>query len=218
MENYYTKDLLEVGVDEVARGCLAGPVFSAAVIWPKELDEHLKVYEKQIKDSKKLSRSKRNELRHFIEEHAIDYSVAYMDETIIDYKNILNATYMAMHEAISNLNTIPELILVDGNSFKPYYDNKNKNSNKNNTMDNLIEHVCIKGGDNKYIPIACASILAKEYHDDYIKNLCAKEPDLNRYDWESNMCYGTKKHIDAIKQYGLTKYHRKTFGICRDYI
>jgi ribonuclease HII len=211
MENYYTEDLLEVGVDEVARGCLAGPVFSAAVIWPKEVDEDLRIFEKQIKDSKKLSRAKRNELRHFIEEVAIDYSVAYIDETIIDYKNILNATYMAMHEAINRLNTTPELILVDGKSFKPYYEDNVK-------MDNLVEHICIKGGDNKYISIACASILAKEYHDDYIKNLCAQEPELNRYDWSNNMCYGTLKHIGAIKEYGLTKYHRKTFGICREYV
>ena len=230
MKKFYKKDVLEVGVDEVARGCLAGPVVSAGVIWPNEIDDDLKIFENQIKDSKKLSRNKRKELRHFIEEYAIDFSVSFVDNKIIDQKNILNATYIAMHDVLDSLNTIPELILVDGNSFKPYYTNKINNSNNDSNndykqdinysknMDNLIEHICIKGGDNKYISIACASILAKEYHDDYIKKICESETDVNRYDWQNNMCYGTKKHIDAIKQYGLSKYHRKTFGLCKEYI
>ena len=199
MEKYYS-DKLEVGIDEVARGCLAGPVFTAAVIWPKDLDCEI---EKQIKDSKKLSRKKRHMLREYIECNAIDFSVAYKDNTIIDKYNILNATHMCMHEALNNLNVVPELILVDGNSFKPYYYNND-----------IIDHECIIDGDNKYISIACASILAKEYHDDYIKKLVESNDDLKKYDWENNMCYGTKKHIDAINEYGITKYHRKTFGIC----
>tara|TARA_B100001093_G_C26446558_1_gene850468 strand:+ start:58 stop:672 length:615 start_codon:yes stop_codon:yes gene_type:complete len=203
--NKYYSDKLEVGIDEVARGCLAGPVFVAAVIWPKDLNCEI---QNEIKDSKKLSRKKRKYLREYIEENAIGFSVAYKDNNYIDKFNILNSTHKAMHEALNELNITPELILVDGNSFKPYY--------KNNE---LIENVCIIEGDNKYLPIACASILAKEYHDEYIKNLVSKDRDfLTKYDWENNMCYGTKKHIDAITNYGLTKYHRKTFGICNKFI
>jgi ribonuclease HII len=202
MKKYYSNKL-EVGIDEVARGCLAGPVFTSAVIWPKDLDCE---FENEIKDSKKLSRNKRNLLRDYIECNAIDFSIGYKDNTVIDKYNILNATHMAMHDALDNLNIVPELILVDGNSFKPYYHNKD-----------IIEHICIIEGDNSYLPIACASILAKEYHDEYIKNLIEKEVDLNKYDWLNNMCYGTKKHIDAIKEYGISKYHRKTFGICSHY-
>jgi len=203
MNKYFSKNKLEVGIDEVGRGCLAGPVFTAAVIWPKDLDCK---YECEIKDSKKLSKKKRKFLKDYIEENAISFSIGYKDNTIIDKYNILNATHMAMHDAITNLNIIPELLLVDGNSFNPYY-YKNE----------LIEHICIVEGDNKYISIACASILAKEYHDEYIKKLVEDNSDLNKYDWNNNVCYGTKKHIDAIKQYGITNYHRKTFGICNNY-
>ena len=191
MEKYYS-DKLEVGIDEVARGCLAGPVFVAAVIWPKDLECEI---QNEIKDSKKLSRKKRKYLRE------------YKDNNYIDKFNILNSTHKAMHEALNNLNITLELILVDGNSFKPYYQNNE-----------LIENVCIIEGDNKYLPIACASILAKEYHDEYIKNLVSNDSSLEVYDWENNMCYGTKKHIEAISNHGLTKYHRKTFGICSSYI
>ena len=203
MKKFYSEKL-EVGIDEVARGCLAGPVFCAAVIWPKDLNNEI---EKQIKDSKKLSKKKRLNLKDFIEENAIAFSVTFKDNNIIDNFNILNATHMAMHSAIDNLNIVPELLLVDGDKFKPYYYNND-----------IIEHVCIVGGDNKYIPIACASILAKVYHDEYIENLVEQNPDLNKYDWCNNMCYGTKKHIDAINKYGITEYHRKTFGICNNYI
>ena len=204
MKKYYDINKLEVGVDEVARGCLAGPIFSAAVIWPKDLNCE---YEDQIKDSKKISRKKRKLLREYIEANAISFSVSYKDNSIIDDVNILNATFMAMHDAIDNLNIIPELILVDGNKFKPYYYNNE-----------LIENICVINGDNNYISIACASILAKEYHDDYIKQLLEKEPKLNKYDWLNNMCYGTKKHIKTIKTFGISKYHRRTFGICNNYI
>ena len=207
MKVFFDENKLEAGVDEVARGCLAGPVFSAAVIWPKELDIP---YEDipNIKDSKKLSRKRRAYLRDFIEENALDFSVAYVESKTIDKINILNASHLAMHRAIKGLNITPELLLVDGNSFKPYYDDGG----------DVIDHQCVIEGDNKYISIACASILAKEYHDDYIKDLCKKEPQLNVYDWSNNMCYGTQIHINAIKQNGISKYHRKTFGICKNYI
>jgi len=203
MKKYYT-DKLEVGIDEVARGCLAGPVFSAAVIWPKDLNCEI---ENQIKDSKKISKQKRTRLKDYIEYNAIDFSVAQIDNTIIDKYNILNATHMAMHEALNNLNVVPELILVDGNSFKPYY-----------YKDELIDHICIVEGDNKYISIACASILAKVYHDEYIETLLQTDSELHKYGWVSNMCYGTKIHLEAIKEHGISKYHRKTFGICAEYI
>ena len=203
MNKFYDKNKLEVGIDEVARGCLAGPVFTAAVIWPNNLNCE---WEKEIKDSKKLSKKKRNFLRYYIEENAIDFSISYKDNNVIDKYNILKSTHMAMHDAIDNLNVIPDLILVDGNSFNPYYNNNE-----------LIEHLCIIGGDNKYISIACASILAKEYHDEYIRNLLIINENLKKYDWENNVCYGTKKHIEAIHKYGLSKYHRKTFGICNNY-
>ena len=203
MKKYYS-DKLEVGIDEVARGCLAGPVFSAAVIWPKDLNCEI---EKQIKDSKKISKKKRKILRDYIEYNAIDFSVAQIDNTIIDKYNILNATHMAMHETLNKLNVAPELILVDGNSFKPYY-----------YKDELIDHVCVIEGDNNYLSIACASILAKVYHDEYIESLLEKDIELKKYGWETNMCYGTKIHLDAIKEYGLSKYHRKTFGICANYV
>jgi len=206
MERFFNNILLEVGIDEVARGCLAGPVFCAAVIWPKEINSEYEHIEKEIRDSKKLSRSKRKELREFIEFNAIDFSVNYIDNIGVDKYNILNATHMAMHKCLDNLNIIPEYILVDGNNFKPYYKNGE-----------LIDYSCIKGGDNKYISIACASILAKEYHDEYILELCNKNPDLKKYDWYNNMCYGTKKHLEAIEEYGISKYHRKTFGICKEY-
>jgi ribonuclease HII len=203
MKKYYSNKL-EVGIDEVARGCLAGPVFTAAVIWPKDLDCE---YQNEIKDSKKLSKKKRKFLREYIEYNAIDFSVAFKDNTVIDKYNILTATHMAMHDSIKKLNIIPELLLVDGNTFTPYYHNND-----------VIEHTCIIEGDNKYLPIACASILAKVYHDEYVEMLINNNKDLNKYDWGNNMCYGTKNHINAIKEYGISKYHRKTFGICKDYI
>lgn len=212
MKRFLHKERLEVGVDEVARGCLAGPVFSAAVIWPKEIDDDYIRFESQIKDSKKLSRKKRHELRGFIEEVCLDFYVHSEDNRTIDKINILNATQKAMHCAIDGLNIVPEHILVDGHIFNPYYFKNNRNEL------NLIENTCVKGGDNKYIPIACASILAKEYHDDYIRKLCESQPDLEKYDWCNNMCYGTQKHIDAIHKFGLTQYHRRSFGICKNFI
>ena len=112
-----------------------------------------------------------------------------------------------MHKAISGLNMVPDHILVDGNSFKPYYYNGD-----------IIENTCVIEGDKNYISIAAASILAKEYHDEYIKNLCLNNESLIKYDWLNNMCYGTKKHIDAIKEHGITPYHRKTFGINKQYL
>ena len=201
---YYDRYDLEAGIDEVARGCLAGPVFAAAVIWPKELDiEDPPV----LKDSKKLSKKQRIYLRDFIEENAIDFAVSYSSSEVIDEINILNATQKTMHDAISKLNVEPESLIVDGNIFNPYY----------NQQKDLIPHKCFVKGDSKYASISCASILAKVYHDEYIENLLEENPDLKKYGWETNMCYGTAEHLDAIKKYGITKYHRRTFGICKNY-
>jgi len=161
----------------------------------------------KLKIPKKNLKKKRKILRDYIECNAIDFSVAQIDNTLIDKYNILNATHMAMHDALNKLNVVPELILVDGNSFKPYYYN-----------DDIIDHVCVIEGDNNYISIACASILAKVYHDEYIESLLEKDTELKKYGWETNMCYGTKIHLDAIKENGISKYHRKTFGICANYV
>lgn len=205
MEIYYDDELLEAGIDEVARGTLAGPVFAAAVILPKDFE--IKVDRLTIKDSKKLNRKQRDFLRHYIEENAIDFAVSQVDNHKIDQLNILNATHLAMHNAVEQLNVTPEFLLVDGHRFKPYYDKSG----------DLIEHQCVVKGDSKYASIACASILAKVYHDDYIDDICEKNPELNKYNWKSNMCYGTADHLAAIKEHGISEYHRKTFGICKEY-
>jgi len=207
MLKYYNSEKIEVGIDEAGRGCLAGPVFTGAVILPKEFEEEDEDLISQIKDSKKLSRKKRAILKNFIQDIAIDYNVSSKDNNYIDKHNILKSTHDCMHQSIRNLNIVPELILVDGNSFKPYYNDEE-----------LIENICIIGGDNKYLPIACASILAKEYHDEYIENLLENDSNLDVYGWHSNMCYGTEKHIEGIKTNGLSQYHRKSFGICKDYL
>jgi ribonuclease HII len=194
MKNYYHKTEIEVGIDEAGRGSLAGPIFAAAVIWPKNKDLP------GIMDSKKLTSQKRKELRELIEKYAIDYCVAYIDNNEIDKINIGVANMKVMHQAISGINTKFETILVDGNHFKPY--------------PNQL-HRCFVGGDNKFTSIACASILAKTYHDDYVEKICTLYPKLNDYDWLNNMCYGTEKHLNAIKKYGITKYHRRSYGNCK---
>lgn len=206
MKQFYEENKLEVGIDEVARGCLAGRVYTAAVIWPPNLEDE--EIHPLLRDSKKLSRKQRETVKEYIEDTAIDFSIGYESPENIDKYNILNATHMAMHNAIRNLNVEPESIIADGNMFKPYY---------NNDKD-LIPHRCFVGGDNKYASIAAASILAKVYHDNYIDELCDQNPELEKYGWRSNMCYGTKEHIDAISKHGLSKFHRKTFGICKNYI
>jgi len=205
MNNDRENDVLYAGVDEVARGCLFGRVYAAAVIWRESPDldkllNILKIKNIKLKDSKKLSRKDREFLRYYIENLALDYSVGWCDSCEVDSLNISNATFKSMHKALDKLTIIPEMILVDGNRFKKYKD---------------IEHECIIKGDGKITSISAASILAKVYHDQYIIDLIEKHPELKKYDLHSNMGYGTKKHMDAIKKYGITKYHRKTFGICK---
>tara|TARA_B100000795_G_scaffold265318_1_gene246997 strand:+ start:674 stop:1282 length:609 start_codon:yes stop_codon:yes gene_type:complete len=202
MEPYYSKkEILEVGLDEAGRGCLAGPVFAAGVIWPRELD--INIDHPKLNDSKKISKKKRDYLRQYIEENAIEFTVESCDNNEIDEINILKASHLAMHRCIDKLNIEPDLLLVDGNLFTNYFKKDG----------DIIEHECIIKGDGKYASIAAASILAKTYHDEWIEDLLDKEPDLEKYGWRTNMSYGTQKHMCAIKEYGLTKYHRKSYNI-----
>ena len=185
----FSKFKHEAGVDEAGRGSLAGPVTAAAVILGKNFKG------KNLDDSKKLSQSKRLELKKLIEKNALAYSVAFVSSCEIDKNNILNSTFIAMHKSIEGLNIEPDFIVVDGNLFKPYRD---------------LKYKCIIKGDQKYQNIAAASILAKTYRDEYMSNLHIKFPE---YDWIKNKGYGTKYHIDVIKKFGRTKYHRKSFQI-----
>jgi ribonuclease HII len=188
LELYYQyENEVQVGVDEAGRGSLIGPVFAAAVIWDtsKSADD--------IKDSKKISRKKRAILRKYIEENAIAYGIGSATHEEVDSHNILNATYLAMHRALKNLKCSFDRILVDGHRFKPFLCNV---------------HTCITGGDNKFVSIAAASILAKEYHDDWIEE---NYPNDTKYNLNSNKGYGTKNHMDGLKKFGMTPYHRRTF-------
>ena len=185
----FSKFKHEVGVDEAGRGSLAGPVTAAAVILGKNFKG------KNLDDSKKLSQSKRLELKKFIEKNALAYSVAFVSSYLIDKNNILNSTFEAMHKSIEGLNIEPDFILVDGNLFKQYRD---------------LKYKCIIKGDHKYQNIAAASILAKTYRDEYMSNLHIKFPE---YNWIKNKGYGTKSHIDMITKFGKTKYNRKSFQI-----
>lgn len=206
---FHTEGCLEVGVDEVGRGSLIGRVYAAAVIWPND-SEYIEELEKnmRIRDSKKLSKKKREMLYDYIINNAIDYSVGYKDEKYIDKKNIRVASINSMHDAIDNLNITPDLILVDGDGFTQHID----------TDMNFVSHICIPGGDDKYVSIAAASILAKVSRDKYISELCEKNPELDeRYDILSNMGYGTSKHLQGIRKYGISDFHRKTFGICKNF-
>jgi ribonuclease HII len=205
-------NIYEAGIDEAGRGCLAGRVYTACVILPNELPkEDFKIWCK-IRDSKKLNAKNREELRYYIEEHAMAWSVGYAEPDEIEEKNILQATMAAMHRTLDEMSIIPSKILVDGNYFKPYY--------PRNTEDRNVDYVpyeTIEGGDNKYMNIAAASILAKTHHDEYVRELVEIEPELEIYGWTHNMCYGTKEHIDAIKKHGISIYHRNDFGICKNY-
>ena len=179
----------EAGVDEAGRGSLAGPVTASAVILPKGYKN------KQLNDSKKISPTRREVLRKEIEKNAVAYSVISISAKIIDKRNILNATFMAMNSAIKKLNVAPQFIIVDGNRFRNYLD---------------IPSKCIVKGDQKYLNIAAASILAKTYRDKFMKNLHIDNP---RYKWEKNKGYGTPEHRESIIKYGRTKFHRKTYKL-----
>jgi ribonuclease HII len=199
MKSYYkTPDTLEAGIDEAGRGTLIGRVYAASVILPMDI-------EFEVRDSKKLSRRKRLILKDEIEENAIDFAVASIDNNEIDQINILNASIKAMHQSLKQLNVEPELILVDGNRFKIF-----RNSNGH-----VIPHKCIIGGDDTYNSIAAASILAKVYHDEHIEDLCNQYPILDEYyDLNKNMGYGTVKHREGIDKYGVSPFHRQSYKTC----
>ncbi len=189
LKSFYQDKLLEAGCDEAGRGCLAGPVFAAAVILPKGFSNE------EINDSKQLKEPVRDTLRKLIEKEALAYAVAKIDPGEIDHINILKASFKAMHLAIAQLKMIPELLLIDGNRFAPY---------------SMIPHQCIVKGDAKYASIAAASILAKTYRDEYMQQLHERHP---QYAWDENKGYPTIKHREAIRKFGLTPYHRKSFRL-----
>ena len=207
--------IIEIGIDEAGRGPMFGRVYAGIVVLPKDNSFN----HSQMKDSKKFhSKKKIEQVADYIKKNAIAWAVEYEDEQTIDNINILQATQSAMHKCITNilsqLSNLLDidydkiLILVDGNYFKPF------------TILNreTIKYKMIEGGDNKYTSIAAASILAKTERDKYIDELCKENPELvEHYDINSNKGYGSKKHMDGIKQYGITKWHRKTFGICKEY-
>jgi ribonuclease HII len=192
LELYLQKGRIEAGCDEAGRGCLAGPVFAAAVILPNSFQNEL------LTDSKQLSDKQRYALRPIIEQEALAWAVGIVDEKEIDKINILNASFLAMHKAIDQLSIRPEHLLIDGNRFKPY---------------KTIPHTTIVKGDGKLLPIAAASILAKTYRDDFMKKIHEEFP---QYDWNKNMGYPTKAHRNAIKRFGTTPYHRITFRLLDD--
>ena len=183
----FQNKFIEAGCDEAGRGCLAGPVFAAAVIFPPDF----KLI--GVNDSKKLTAIQRYALREIIQKQAIAYAVGQVDAEEIDRINILNASFVAMHRALDSLSVSAEFLIIDGNRFKPY---------------NSIPHECIIEGDGKYLSIAAASILAKTYRDDYMSELAIDYP---QYDWKNNKGYATVKHRQAVMEHGISPYHRKTF-------
>lgn len=192
LKSHYYESLIEAGCDEAGRGCLAGSVYAAAVILPPDYQNEL------LNDSKKLTAKKRYALREEIERDAIAWAVGIVTPEEIDKINILNASFLAMHRALDQLKVRPEAVIVDGNRFKPYQD---------------LPSATIVKGDGKYLSIAAASILAKTYRDDYMLSLAEEYP---QYDWQSNMGYPTKKHRQAIREHGITPYHRKSYNLLGD--
>lgn len=189
---YLNEELIEAGCDEAGRGCLAGAVYAAAVILPKNFTNEL------LNDSKQLTEKQRYALREVIEQEALDWAIGVVSPQEIDSINILNASFLAMHRAIDQLKVRPEHLIIDGNRFKKYHN---------------LPHTTVVKGDGKYLSIAAASILAKTYRDDYMNRLHQEYP---QYDWSNNKGYPTKKHRAAIAQQGTSPYHRMTFNLLGD--
>ena len=192
LASHFYEGKVEAGCDEAGRGCLAGSVYAAAVILPENYQNEL------LNDSKQLTEKRRYQLREIIQRDAVAWAVGIVTPEEIDKINILNASILAMHRALDQLKVRPEAVIVDGNRFKKYQD---------------FPHTTIVKGDGKYLSIAAASILAKTYRDDYMNQLAEEYP---QYDWLSNKGYPTKKHRDAIRQYGITPYHRKSYNLLGD--
>lgn len=189
LQLFLNSGIVEAGCDEAGRGCLAGPVFAAAVVLPSNFSCEL------LNDSKQLKEKTRYSLRTIIEEQALAWAVGIVSHAEIDQINILNASFLAMHRAVSDLKIMPEHLLIDGNRFKQY---------------NNIPHTCIVKGDAKFLSIAAASVLAKTYRDDFMTQLNEEYP---QYGWSQNKGYPTIKHRLAIEEYGVTPYHRLTFNL-----
>lgn len=191
---YYTQGIIEAGCDEAGRGCLAGSVYAASVILPPDYSHPL------LNDSKQLTAKQRYKLREDIERDAISWAVGIVTAQEIDAMNILRASITAMHRAVDSLKVRPEALIIDGNRFYPYKD----------AQGNTVPHTTIVKGDGKYLSIAAASILAKTYRDDYMRELHQQYP---QYGWDRNAGYPTRQHRDAIRQFGITPVHRKTFNL-----
>ena len=200
LKHFFQTELTEAGCDEAGRGCLAGPVFAAAVILPQKLKRGIF---KDLDDSKKLDERTRYALRPLIEAHALAWAVARVDHDKIDEINILNASFLAMHLALAQLKMQPQFVLVDGNRFNKYISPEGK----------IIPHECIIEGDGKFLAIAAASVLAKTYRDDHMNELHKKFP---QYNWKQNKAYCTREHRAAIETYGISDLHRKSFRLLPD--
>jgi len=203
LESHYYQDLVEAGCDEAGRGCLAGSVYAAAVILPRNYDNPL------LNDSKKLSLKARYTLREQIQRDAISWAVGVVTPEEIDRINILHASFLAMHRAIAQLKIQPEALIIDGNRFDPYYPEANT-TQPNHSPKKPLPHTCIVKGDGKYQAIAAASILAKTYRDDYMDELDREYP---VYDWKKNKGYPTPKHRAAIAEHGISPYHRRSYNL-----
>lgn len=189
LQNNYSGKIFEAGTDEAGRGCLSGPVVAAAVILPADFEHPF------LNDSKQLTEKQRKKLKPFIEENALAFGVCFVDEKEVDKINVLQASITGMQRAISQLNPQPEFIIVDGNKFKSYKE---------------IPHETIVKGDAKYLSIAAASVLAKTYRDEFMEKIHQEFP---MYNWKQNKGYPTKQHRNAIREFGITDYHRKTFRL-----
>ena len=200
LKSHFYEGKIEAGCDEAGRGCLAGSVYAAAVILPEDYQNDL------LNDSKQLTEKRRYQLREIIQRDAVAWAVGIVTPEEIDKINILNASILAMHRALDQLKVRPEAIIVDGNRFKPY-------CSVVGCVTAHIPHTTMVKGDGKYLSIAAASILAKTYRDDYMNELAKEYP---QYDWLSNKGYPTKKHRDAIRQYGITPYHRRSYNLLGD--
>jgi ribonuclease HII len=200
LKNYLDIDDIEVGIDEAGLGCVAGSFFVGGVILPKECpdDDYINLWN-SIRDSKKVKKERRYQLADYIKEIALEWTIVEVDNNQVDSTNILKERLKAYHIVINQLMIEPDNILVDGDKFNPYPG---------------IPHICIEKGDNKFKSIAAASILAKTFKDDHVLEMHKEYP---VYSWDTNCCYLTKSHKDAILEYGITPYHRKTFGICKQW-
>lgn len=199
--NHYYEGLIEAGCDEAGRGCLAGAVYAAAVILPPDY------HNADLNDSKQLTEKKRYMLREQIERDAVSWAVGIVTPEEIDKINILQASFLAMHRAIDQLTQCPEALIIDGNRFTPYHPIIGGGTSR---AEAALPHTTIVKGDGKYLAIAAASILAKTYRDDYMNRLAEEYP---QYDWRSNKGYPTKKHRQAIREYGVTPYHRLSYNL-----